>query len=64
MGLKPGDDKTLPGCSACHKQQHQQGERSFYGDKLERAQELSNALFVKTGETEYGLMLIARYRAR
>jgi len=29
-GLKPSDEFTLPLCSGCHRQQHAEGEESFY----------------------------------
>lgn len=29
MGMKPGDDKALPLCSAAHAEQHRIGERAF-----------------------------------
>lgn len=29
MGMKPGDNFTIPGCSDAHREQHQIGERAF-----------------------------------
>lgn len=47
MGLKPGDDRTLPLCSAHHAEQHRIGERAFerrYSiDMVEIAEALARA---------------------
>jgi phage gp46-like protein len=62
MGLKPGDNETVPLCRKCHNRQHMYGERSFWGDKLEQAHELANALWVMTGDDEGARLQIVRFR--
>ena len=61
MGMKPGDDFTIPMCAACHHSQHQKGERAFWGD-VRKPSELANALFFHTGDVGLALERIVRFR--
>lgn len=61
MGLKPGDNFTVPLCFGCHSEQHRRGERSFHGD-IEKVKELCNALWFKSGQIDECREIIARFR--
>lgn len=61
MGMKPGDDFTIPMCAGCHHSQHQKGERAFWGD-VRKPSELANALFYHTGEIDLAIEYIVRFR--
>lgn len=64
MGMKASDDTCVPLSVPEHDLQHHQGEDRYwkpYGG-IERAKELGNALYVKTGDTDYALMLLARFK--
>jgi len=60
--MKPGDDKAVPLCHNCHTEQHQNGERTFWGKHLEAAQGLANALWVRSKDIESGIMQVFRFR--
>lgn len=59
--LKPGDDNAVPLCRDCHTKQHG-GERSFWRDKLDRARDLANGLYVITGQDEMAIPMIYRFQ--
>lgn len=61
MGMKPGDNYTLPLCHVCHSAQHNIGERSFY-KSIEAAHELANALWLLSGDVITAIGLIVRKR--
>lgn len=61
MGMKPGDNFTVPLCFTCHARQHREGERTFWRD-IEKAKELCNGLWVKSGLTEECGLIISRFR--
>jgi hypothetical protein len=62
MGIKPGDNFTIPMCRPCHQKQHYVGEKNFHGGSTERVIELANALWVMTGQKEQAAERIARFR--
>lgn len=41
VGLKPGDDLTLPLCGSCHGEQHEIGEKLFWCLRLSRSTRLT-----------------------
>lgn len=43
-GKKPSDKYTVPLCHNCHHEQHQIGERSFWGD-VDKAKALAESLY-------------------
>lgn len=61
IGLKPGDDRTVPLCHNCHATQHRIGERSFWGD-VGRAIGLALSLYDNSGNREACLKLIMDFR--
>jgi hypothetical protein len=53
IGIKPSDNCTVPLCRACHSEQHDNGERTFWGKKFGNALDnLMNALYVQSGNQE------------
>lgn len=52
----------VPMCAIHHNLQHSMGEKRFYGDKLEGAVALGNALHLRHGETDEAFKLIARFK--
>lgn len=60
MGLKPGDNYTVPQCRNCHMELHRIGEQSFWGD-MDRVILLANQLF-NTKDWGEGVRLILDYR--
>ena len=64
MGLKSGDDCTVPLCITCHKNQHENNECvwwSLYGG-IEKATALAKDLYKVTGDSIEALKLIAGFR--
>lgn len=62
IGQKPCDSRTVPLCNECHNRQHNRGERTFWGNHLESAEMLANALFFYTGNYEQCLMQVNRFK--
>lgn len=62
MGYKPGDNFCLPLSVEEHAKQHATSEVKYWGKNLEAANELANALWVRTGQYEECLKLIDRFR--
>lgn len=62
MGYKSGDNCVLPLCIECHRTQHSTSEKLFWGEKLERANALANALFLQTGNRGAAETLLVRFR--
>jgi hypothetical protein len=58
MSRKPSDYWTVPLCHTCHDRQHKRGERTFWGDNLERAKWLARELFKVSGEFGAAMKLI------
>jgi len=70
MGVKPHDKFAVPLCRACHRQQHQVGEVTFWSGLGIDPTGAANALWVKSGDldamrriVERNLQPIARRRA-
>jgi len=61
MGMKPSDAYIVPLSCREHAAQHKVGERVYWGDKLEAAQELCNALYLCTGNYDKAHVLLARF---
>lgn len=61
MGLKPCDSQCVPLCCDCHAKQHEIGEKKFWKN-IEAAKALANALFIKSGDVEHGLLVVARFK--
>lgn len=64
MGLKPDDTECVPLCIGHHQVQGQIGERLFWGERIEAAKELANALFYHTGKRDQAEVLIERFRKK
>lgn len=65
MGLKSGDNSVLPMDYEVHARQHAAGSEVKFWEQyggIEKARELANALFVKSGQPDECLMLIARFK--
>lgn len=62
LGKKPSDNFVVPLSISEHYRQHKIGEVKYWGDRLEAAKELASALFLKTGDKDECLKLIARFR--
>ena len=62
MGLKPSDWFCIPQCRECHAELHR-GEKRFWEKNggIEKALSLSNGLWVRTGDTDQALLMIARF---
>jgi hypothetical protein len=56
-GLKPSDSRALPSCHACHMKAHQ-GERTFYGDKLDYYINLAESLYAAQPNKELAQWLL------
>jgi len=63
MGLKSGDDCTVPLCIACHANQHENGEEMWWGVRggIDKATGLAKDLYAVSGDTVEGMKLIARF---
>jgi len=61
MGMKPGDDKTLPYCHVCHNFQHSVGEKAFYKD-IYAAHDLSKSLYLLSGDSFSCINLMLKNR--
>ncbi len=62
MGLKPSDNFVVPLTWAEHSRQHQIGEVEYWGLRLHEVKNLANALYIKSGNREYALMLLERFK--
>jgi hypothetical protein len=62
-GLKPSDNCVVPLHFSEHRRQHE-GERTYWGDRLEAAKELANAIFYHTGRHDECLKLIHRFQKK
>ena len=64
VGMKSGDDCTIPLCITCHRKQHESNERTWweaYGG-IEKATALAKTLYAHTGDSLQALQEIARFR--
>jgi len=50
VGIKPCDSRTVPLCTKCHFTQHNKGERTFWGQRMDAAIQLCGELYANTGE--------------
>lgn len=62
MGLKPSDRYTVPLCGEHHSQQHNVGEVTFWGRKLEYLDGLTNALYVHSGNLKSARRSIRQFQ--
>lgn len=62
MGLKPSDCYAVPLCRKHHQEQHSGGERTFWGKKLDRLDDLMNALYAKSGDIEHAYRAIRQFQ--
>ena len=63
MGMKSGDDFTVPLCRGCHDIQHSMKESKFWGD-IDLAKSLANYLYSVTRKTELGLKAIHEFQSQ
>jgi hypothetical protein len=61
MGLKPHDSHTVPLCHLHHSKQHNEGERTFWGD-VQKAINLANHIYANTGDDDYCRLKITEFR--
>ena len=63
-GLKPTVNFLIPLCHKHHSEQHAIGEISFWGgmEGVERAIELANALYLRTGDEDTCLRRMLRFK--
>lgn len=61
MGMKPGDNYTVPLNHLEHARQHKIGESQFWED-INNAMALANLLYENTGNRELCLELIKKFR--
>lgn len=61
MGLKPGDNYTVPLCVEHHHEQHEVSEKVFWGESLESVKRLANDLWNVSG-SEQGKDKIREFR--
>ena len=59
MGMKPGDNRTIPQCHSCHMESHT-GEKRYWVD-MRLPIELSNALYVQTGDRDAAMFRIMKF---
>ena len=62
VGLKSGDDCVVPLCVECHRVQHSTSEKKFWGDNLDKAQNLAKRLYELTGKRDEALMALTVWR--
>ena len=65
MGMKSGDDRTLPLSCETHRKQHAVGSEAKFWDKyggIDKAIELAEALYSVTGDNLAAMELIHRWR--
>jgi hypothetical protein len=58
IGAKPLDGFTVPLCPECHRDQHQHGERKWWGNKNLDPIYIAMALWVNTGNMEAGCQIV------
>ena len=63
MGIKPGDNYTVPLDYREHERQHKKGELSYWDD-IDAAIELAKSLYENTGNREKCLNLILNFRIK
>ncbi len=56
--IKPSDDLAIPLCYQHHHIQHQRGERTFWGDNLDKAISLAKSLYEVSGNRKAAIALI------
>ena len=61
VGMKPGDDRTLPQCHTCHSLSHSIGEMRFYKD-VWAAIDLAKHLYEITGNETEAIRVIIEKR--
>lgn len=49
MGMKPGDNWTVPLCRIHHREQHQIGEPAFWGINIDEARSIAQILWEVSG---------------
>lgn len=54
MGMKPGDDWTVPLCHMHHRAQHQIGEATFWGLHIDEARDIAQKLWEVSGDSSDG----------
>lgn len=64
MGMKQSDHSCVPLSWQEHAKQHSMSEIKYWEPHggIEKAKGLANALAVKSGDTDYALMLLARFK--
>jgi hypothetical protein len=61
ISQKPADNLAVPLCPSAHREQHNRGEKTFWGD-VERARKLATDLYQVTGDWDKGAKLILDFR--
>jgi len=64
MGLKSGDNFTVPLCISCHKHQHNVGnEKSFWRSfgGIDKASATANELYKHSGDIPEGLLIVGKF---
>lgn len=62
VSMKPSDVYTVPLCPDCHHYQHQVGEVTFWGHKIDKVIELAKRLYAVTGKIPEAHKAIMDYR--
>ena len=67
MAMKPSDKNSVPLCNTCHRKQHDIGEKAFWGNKIDKVDDVADKLFDLWEEDEHerdatAYELIARWR--
>jgi hypothetical protein len=58
MGMKPGDNWTLPLCHQHHAEQHRIGEETFWNDRLDMVKEIARKLWLYSGDIWSGVHIV------
>lgn len=61
-GTKPDDFWTVPLCSACHRKQHEVGEKKFWGALGIDAPVVALALYAHTGDQDAADLVYRQWR--
>ena len=62
VACKVGDDNCVPLSWTEHRLQHSKGERSYWGQDLDRAKQLGKDLYEVSGDYLRALILLSKFR--
>lgn len=60
-GIKPNDSQVISACQQCHALAHLKGHKTVFGD-TEKLLNLANVLWIKTGDFDYCVSSIMRFK--